>query len=111
MVTIARSVSVSQSVKNYIVDIIEATRIHPDVVLGASPRSTLFLQRLARSRAASQGRDYVTPDDVKALASPVLEHRLALRPEAQMRGDTVSDLIGSVLERTRVPGTTSRIAT
>lgn len=111
MVSIARRVSVSQSVKDYMMDIVETTRIHPDVVLGASPRSTLFLQRLSRSRAASEGRDYVMPDDIKALAAPVLEHRLALRPEAQMRGDTVSDLIDSVLERTRVPGTTSRIAT
>lgn len=111
MVSIARRVSVSQPVKDYMMDIVETTRTHPDVVLGASPRSTLFLQRLSRSRAASEGRDYVMPDDIKALAAPVLEHRLALRPEAQMRGDTVSDLIDSVLERTRVPGTTSRIAT
>jgi MoxR-like ATPase len=111
MVTIAREVAVSQSVKDYIVDLIEGTRLHPDVLLGASPRSALFLQRLARSRAASQGRDYVMPDDIKALAQPVLEHRLAMRPEAQMRGETVTDLIEDVLGRLRVPGTTSRIAT
>lgn len=111
MVAIARDVAVSQSVKNYIVDLVEGTRLHPDVMLGASPRSTLFLQRLARSRAASQGRDYVMPDDIKALAVPVLEHRLALRPEAQMRGETVDDLIEDLLGRLRVPGTTSRIAT
>ena len=111
MVAIARDVAVSQSVKNYIVDLVEGTRLHPDVMLGASPRSTLFLQRLARSRAASQGRDYVMPDDIKALAGPVLEHRLALRPEAQMRGETVGELIEDLLGRLRVPGTTSRIAT
>jgi MoxR-like ATPase len=111
MVTIARQVAVSQSVKNYIVDLVEGTRLHPDVKLGASPRSALFLQRLARSRAASQGRDYAMPDDVKALAEPVLEHRLAMRPEAQMRGETVTDLIKDILGRLRVPGTTSRIAT
>ena len=111
MVLIARNVAVSQSVKNYIVDLIEGTRLHPDVMLGASPRSALFLQRLARSRAASQGRDYVMPDDIKALAQPVLQHRLALRPEAQMRGETVSELIDDVMGRLRVPGTTSRIAT
>ena len=111
MVAIARDVAVSQSVKNYIVDLVEGTRLHPDVMLGASPRSTLFLQRLARSRAASQGRDYVMPDDIKALAGPVLEHRLALRPEAQMRGETVGELIEDLLVRLRVPGTTSRIAT
>ena len=111
MIGIATGVAVSQSVKNYIVDLVEGTRLHPDVMLGASPRSTLFLQRLARSRAASKGRDYVMPDDIKALAEPVLEHRLALRPEAQMRGETVTDLIDDVLGRLRVPGTTSRIAT
>ncbi len=111
MVAVARQVAVSQSVKDYIIDLIEGTRLHPDIQLGASPRSSLFLQRLARSRAASQGRDYVMPDDIKALAHPVLEHRLALRPEAQMRGETVSDLISDILARLRVPGTTSRVAT
>ena len=111
MISIARSVAVSQSVKNYIVDLVEGTRLHPDVMLGASPRSTLFLQALARARAASKGRVYVMPDDVKALAGPVLAHRLALRPEAQMRGETITDLIQDVLSRLRVPGTTSRIAT
>ena len=111
MIAIAKQVAVSRSVKNYIVDLVEGTRLHPDVMLGASPRSALFLQGLARSRAASKGRDYVMPDDIKTLAQPVLEHRLAMRPEAQMRGETVADLIEDVLGRIRVPGTTSRIAT
>ena len=111
MIAIAKEVAVSRSVKNYIVDLVEGTRLHPDVMLGASPRSALFLQGLARSRAASKGRDYVMPDDIKTLAQPVLEHRLAMRPEAQMRGETVTDLIEDVLGRIRVPGTTSRIAT
>jgi MoxR-like ATPase len=102
---------VSASVKNYIVDIVEGTRLHPDVMLGASPRSALFLQRLARARAVSKGRDFVMPDDIKALAQPVLGHRLTLRPEAQMRGETVTELVGDILENLRVPGTTSRIAT
>lgn len=111
MVGIARGVSVSSSVKNYIVDLVEGTRLHPDVMLGASPRSALFLQRISRSRAASVGRDYVMPDDIKALAGPVLEHRLALRPEAQMRGETIGSVIEDVLGRLQVPGTTARIAT
>jgi len=111
MVDIARSIAVSSSVKNYIVDLVEGTRQHPDIMLGGSPRSALFLQRIARSRAASMGRDYVMPDDIKALAGPVLEHRLALRPEAQMRGETIEGVIEDVLGRLRVPGTTSRIAT
>ena len=111
MVLIARGVSVSQSVKTYIVDLVEGTRTHSDVLLGASPRSALFLQRLSRARAASQGREYVTPDDIKALAHPVLEHRMALRPEAQMRGDSLPDVIDEIMTRLRVPGTSSRIAT
>ena len=111
MVDIARRVNVSSSVKNYIVDLVEGTRLHPDILLGASPRSALFLQRIARSRAAAAGRDYVMPDDIKELAGSVLEHRLGLRPEAQMRGETITDIIQDVLGRLRVPGTTSRIAT
>jgi len=111
LIGIAREVTVSASVKNYIVDLVGATRLHPDAMLGASPRSALFLQRLARARAASDGRGYAMPDDVKALAQPVLEHRIALRPEAQMRGETVTELIDDLLNRMRVPGTTSRIAT
>ena len=111
MIHIARTVAVSSSVKNYVVDLIEGTRLHPDVMLGASPRSALFLQRIARSRAAANGRDYVMPDDIKELAPPVLEHRLTLRPEAHMRGETISGVIDDVMGRIRVPGTTSRIAT
>jgi MoxR-like ATPase len=111
MIALARSVSVSQAVKTYIVDLVEGTRNHSDLLLGASPRSALFLQRLARARAASQDREYVMPDDIKALAHPVLGHRMALRPEAQMRGESISTLIDEVIGRLRVPGTASRIAT
>ncbi len=111
MIEIARSVSVSAPVKTYILDLVEATRTHPSLVLGASPRSALFLQRLARARAASLGRDYVLPDDIKALAHPVLEHRMAMRPEAHMRGESTADAVGEILGRLSVPGTTTRIAT
>lgn len=111
MVGIARGVSVSQSVKTYIVDLVEGTRNHSDILLGASPRSALFLQRLSRARAAAAGREYVTPDDVKALAVPVLEHRMSLRPEAQMRGETLAEIIEEVMTRLRVPGTASRVGT
>jgi MoxR-like ATPase len=111
LIQIARDLTVSAGVKDYIIDLVEGTRVHPDVMLGASPRSALFLQRLARARAASKGRDYVLPDDIKALARPVLDHRITLRPEAQMRGETVGAVIDGMLTRLRVPGTTSRIAT
>jgi MoxR-like ATPase len=111
LIATARGVTVSASVKTYIVDLVEGTRQHPDVLLGASPRSALFLQRLSRALAASQGREYVIPDDIKVLAHPVLEHRMGMRPEAQMRGETLPDLLDEIMVRLRVPGTTSRIAT
>lgn len=112
LIAIAREdVTVSRSVKNYILDLVAATRNHPDVMLGASPRSSLFLQKLARSRAASQGRDYVMPDDVKALAHPVLGHRISLRPEALVRGENVVAIIDQTLNSLAVPGTASRMAT
>lgn len=111
MIDIARKISVSAPVKNYLIDLAEGTRRHPDVLLGASPRAALFLQRLARAQAASMGRNYVMPDDIKALALSVLEHRVVLRPEAVMRGKEVSEAIVEVLDNLRVPGTTTRIAT
>ncbi len=109
MIDIARTVHVSNPVKGYIIDLVEATRSNPEILLGASPRSALFLQRVARARAAADGREFVTPDDVKTLALPVLEHRMALRPEAQMRGTGLDKTIESVLASLRVPSAT-RIA-
>jgi MoxR-like ATPase len=103
MIEIARQVQVVGSVRGYIIDLIEGTRRHPEVLLGASPRSALYLQRAARAWAASHGRDYVTPDDVKVLAGTVLEHRLTLRPEAQMRGVTAPELLVAVLEGIKIP--------
>jgi len=103
MIEIARRVEVVPAVRSYIIDIVEGTRRHHEVLLGASPRSALYLQKASRARAASEERDYVTPDDVKTLAGSVLEHRLAFRPEAQMRGVTSGELIASVLGSTRIP--------
>lgn len=74
-----RGIAVSESVARYLVDIVAATRTHPDTVLGGSPRATLHLTRAARARAAVQGRGFVIPDDVAALAATVLPHRLSLR--------------------------------
>jgi MoxR-like ATPase len=100
MIALAQSVHVAPSLKGYIVDLAEATRRHRDLAIGVSPRAALGLQRAARARAASLGREYVVPDDLKDLAFPVLEHRLALTPEAQMRGvprgDVLADAVGSV---------------
>jgi MoxR-like ATPase len=103
MIEVARHVQVTAAIKGYIIDVAEATRRHPEVLLGASPRSALYLQRAARARAASEGREYVIPDDVKNLAPAVLEHRLALRPEAQMRGVAAAEVVSSVLGGLRVP--------
>ncbi len=110
MIDAARHIHVAPSVKSYIVDLIEATRNHTEVLLGASPRSALFLQRVARVRAASEGREFVTPDDVKSLVLPVLEHRMALRPEAHMRGTELQEVLAAILRNLRVPGST-RVAT
>ena len=105
LIELARKIHVAPSVKGYIVDIVDATRQHGELMLGASPRSALYLQRVARVRAGVYGREYVTPDDVKALARPVLEHRLALRPEAQMRGTDLESVVASVIGILAVPGT------
>ena len=111
MIAWARTITVSASVKSYVLDIVSATRSHPGIALGASPRSSLFLMRLARARAAAAGRGYVLPDDIKALAIPVLDHRMAMRPDALMRGETATEALMEILERLSVPGTTSRAAT
>lgn len=97
------AVHASAPVRQYIVRLAEATRQHPDVVLGASPRASLHLMELARSLAAIRGRDYVLPDDVKELARPVLAHRLVLKAEAIWDGTTPLDVVGSVLRSTAVP--------
>src|SRR4051812_18878913 len=80
------SIHIATELQGYIVDLVDATRHHRDLLLGVSPRGALALQRASRALAASVGRSYVVPDDVKALAPAVLEHRLVLSPEAQMRG-------------------------
>lgn len=110
MIDVARRIHVAPSLQGYIISLVEATRSHEELLLGASPRSSLALQRLARVRAAVEGREFVTPDDVKALAVPTMAHRMALRPEAQMRGTAIEDVIRSVLANLTVPGST-RMAT
>ena len=96
---------VAPEVRRYIVDIADATRHHRDLLLGASPRGALAIQRASRALAASIGRSYVVPDDVKTLAPIILEHRLVLSPEAQMRGVEPAEVVRSVLESVPIPGT------
>jgi MoxR-like ATPase len=100
---VVTTIYVAPSLKGYIIDVVEATRQERDLVLGVSPRGALALQRAARAFAASLGRDYVIPDDLKILAGSVLEHRLILSPEAQLRGATAADVLESVLGRVPVP--------
>jgi len=103
MIRVVRSVHASSAVRQYVVDIATATRHSSAIRLGASPRATLHLLRAARARAALAGRDHVLPDDVQALAAVVLGHRLLLGSEAQLSRRTPTQVVGEILERTRVP--------
>ena len=103
MIDSCKTVHVAESLKRYIVDLVRATREHADLALGASPRAALALLRAARTAAASAGRDYVVPDDIKELVVPVLAHRMILAPEAQMVDRDTADVLGELLERVPIP--------
>ena len=103
LIAVAKEVYVAEALRRYIVDIAEATRRHPDVYLGASPRAAIMLLRAARALAASEGREYALPDDIKALARPVLAHRLIVSADAAMRGRGVDAVLDQVLEQVPVP--------
>ncbi len=103
LIAAVRGVHVAPALKSYLVDIATATRRHPGVILGMSPRATLSLQRAARARAAAASRNYVTPDDIKALAEPVIGHRLMLASDAQLQGIGAGKVIGEVLASVPVP--------
>jgi MoxR-like ATPase len=96
-------VYVSASIAFYIVDLVESTRTNPSVQVGASPRGALALFKLSRARAALEGRDYVTPEDVKAVAVPGLAHRLTLRPELWVRRVRAEDVVASCLDSVPTP--------
>jgi MoxR-like ATPase len=98
-----RSVHLAPALKSYLVDLSEASRSHAALTLGLSPRATLQLARATRSRAASLGRDYATPDDAKSVAIPVLAHRVMVRPEAAARGATGETVIRELLASVAVP--------
>jgi MoxR-like ATPase len=87
----------------YLVDVVRATRQHESVFVGAGPRATQSLMMACRANAAISGRDFVTPDDVKAMAVPVLEHRMILRPEFEIEGLTVAEVIQQILQQIAVP--------
>ena len=103
MVQAVRTVHVADPLKRYIVELVRATRTHPAVELGGSPRASLAMLRTARAAAAADGRDYVVPDDVKALVQPVLAHRIILAPEAQMADRAVADVLDELLRTVPIP--------
>jgi len=98
-----RGILVSEPVRDYIADVVRATRDHPAVRFGASPRGSLGLMRAAQARATLQGREYILPDDVKYLARPVLAHRLILKEEERLRGENTDHIIGELIGRIPVP--------
>jgi MoxR-like ATPase len=100
---LSRQVYVEDSVRNYLLAIIRATREHESVELGASPRASLNLDLASRALAAVRGRGYVIPDDVKYLAPPILEHRLIAKPEARLRKHSTEAILGEVLSNLPVP--------
>jgi MoxR-like ATPase len=103
MIDVAREVYVAESLRRYIVDIAEATRRHPDVYLGASPRAAIMLLRATRAMAASEARDYAIPDDIKTLAVHVLAHRLIVSADAAMSGRNAETVLAETLDEVPVP--------
>jgi len=87
----------------FIARIVHETRNNPALYLGASPRASLAILRASKANAAIKGRDFVTPEDIKEMASPVLRHRIILTPEKEMEGLTADDLIDSILKAIEVP--------
>jgi MoxR-like ATPase len=94
---------VREELTGYAVDLVRATRTHESVLVGAGPRATQSLLLASRAYAAISMRDFVTPDDIKSMAVPVLEHRLILRPEFEIEGLSIGEVIQSVLQQVAVP--------
>jgi MoxR-like ATPase len=97
------AILVKEELSAYIVDIVRQTRRHPSVLVGAGPRATQAMILAARTHAAINGRDFITPDDIKILAQPVLEHRLILRPEFEIEGLTINEVVDEILKEIAVP--------
>jgi len=106
MQQLRRHIRIAAPIKAYITDIVGATRHHSALRFGASPRGSLGLMRAAQGLAAIRGREYVLPDDIKALALPVLAHRLILKEEERLRGETPERFLEAILDQTPVPAPT-----
>ncbi len=100
---LVRQVYIDPVLRDYLVQVIRATREHPDVELGASPRATLGLYRCAQALAGIRGQEYVTPDDIKTLATPALAHRIILKSMARLRERSQESVVNEVLEAQTVP--------
>jgi MoxR-like ATPase len=98
-----KQIHVESSIEEYMVTLVQATREHKDIYLGASPRGSIALYRTSQALAMIRGRDYVTPDDVKETAPLVLAHRLIVKPEAQLRGAGAEQLVAEIMTQVRVP--------
>ena len=99
-----KSIHIAPPVKRYIVELVQRTREHEDVYLGASPRGSLGLFRAGQALAAIQGREFVTPDDIKSIADPILGHRLILAPGARLQNRNENNILDELLENVKVPG-------
>jgi MoxR-like ATPase len=99
-----KSIYVAPAIKRYIVELTHQTRQHEDVYLGASPRGSLALFRTGQARAAIEGRDFVLPDDIKALIKPALSHRVILGPAARLRDLSSDQILDEIISRVPVPG-------
>jgi len=98
-----KHIYVDKSINDYIVRLVEATRAHADLLLGASPRASLALYRVSQAYSLIDGNDFVTPDTVKALCHPILRHRLLLKPQSQLGGVTPDPIIDEILRAVDVP--------
>jgi MoxR-like ATPase len=103
LIDVARRVHTAAELKRYIVELVRATRSHPAVELGASPRASIALLRAARCVAAADGRDFVIPDDVKGLVQPILAHRLIIAPHAHLAEATAAEVLDEVVGAAPVP--------
>ncbi|WP_321307403.1 MoxR family ATPase [Marinifilum fragile] len=98
-----QSIHIDENLRKYIVQIVQKTRNHPGIILGASPRASVSVMTAAKAFAAIHGRDFVTPDDIKNIVAPVLHHRLILTPEKEMEGIKPKEIIKNILEGIEIP--------
>jgi MoxR-like ATPase len=100
---LVRNVEIEESLRKYIVQITTKTRNHNAIYLGASPRASIFMMNSAKAFAAINGRDFVTPEDIRAIIKPVLQHRIQLTPEKELEGKSISDIIDNIVSTIDVP--------